>query len=339
MLFGRTPKLKVVRGASFSVDAGETLGLVGESGSGKSTIGRALLGLNRPEAGSIRLLGRELVGATRDQRAFLRANMQMVFQDPYSSLDPSMTVLDIVAEPVDARSRLSKAERSAMVGDALRLVGLDPAFRHRYPSEFSGGQRQRIAIARAIMLRPPFVVCDEAVSALDVSTKSHIVAFLKRIQQETGTSYLFISHDLAVVRNISARIAVIYAGQICEIGPARRICARPAHPYTQALISANAVPDPRANRRHRRIVLKGDPANAANPPSGCPFHPRCNFAMDICRTVSPELTPLDEGGAVACHLHAAASEAADGSSQFILEGRQSRALGSAPVETGGLTSD
>lgn len=302
-LFGKRPVLTAVRGISFEIGAGETLGLVGESGSGKSTTGRALLGLNRP-GGSIRFMGHELVnGETpKGTLASLRTKMQMVFQDPYSSLDPSMKILDAVAEPIDANGGAPAAQRDKMVSEALALVGLDPSFRHRFPHEFSGGQRQRIAIARAIILRPMFIVCDEAVSALDVSTKSHVVALLKRIQQETGTSYLFISHDLAIVRNISTRVAVMYAGQICETGPADQVCFDPAHPYTLALISANPIPHPRLSRQRKRLVLQGEPANPLNPPSGCAFHPRCPFAMDICRTVTPASTPLKGGGSVACHL-------------------------------------
>ena len=300
-LLGKKPVVSAVRGVSFDIAAGETLGLVGESGSGKSTTGRALLGLNRA-GGSIRFMDQELVDGSPKSVAPLRKKLQMVFQDPYSSLDPSMRVLDIVAEPIDAHEHTSAARRIELVEEALKLVGLDPSFRDRFPHEFSGGQRQRIAIARAIILRPKFIVCDEAVSALDVSTKGHVVALLKRIQQETGTSYLFISHDLAIVRNISARIAVMYAGQIAEIGPADEVCFRPAHPYTLALISANPIPHPRLSRERKRIVIKGESASPLNPPSGCAFHTRCPYVMDVCRTETPALTPLNGGGAVACHL-------------------------------------
>ena len=318
-LLGRTRNVAAVRGISFSIDAGETLGLVGESGSGKSSTGRALLGLNRPSGGSICFLGRELLGLNRRDMGNLRDKIQMVFQDPYSSLDPSMAVLVIVAEPADTRLTLSRSERVTMVSEALRLVGLDPTLRHRYPNEFSGGQRQRIAIARAIILRPQFIVCDEAVSALDVSTKAHVVSLLKQIQRETGASYLFISHDLAIVRNISARIAVMYAGQICETGPADQVCLRPAHPYTLALVSAHSVPDPRAHRRRPRIVLQGEPASPLNPPAGCAFHPRCPFVMDICRTVAPALTPLRDNGMTACHLQTSGPNLAGNSLQAMLD--------------------
>ena len=300
-LLGPKPVVNAVRGVSFDIGEGETLGLVGESGSGKSTTGRALLGLNRP-GGSIRFMDQELVGGSPKTVAALRTKMQMVFQDPYSSLDPSMRILDAVAEPIDAHESVPTARRIELVEDALKLVGLDPSFRHRFPHEFSGGQRQRIAIARSIILRPKFIVCDEAVSALDVSTKSHVVALLKRIQKETRTSYLFISHDLAIVRNISARIAVMYAGQIAEIGPADEVCFRPAHPYTLALISANPIPHPRLAKERKRIVIKGESASPLNPPSGCAFHTRCPYAMEVCRTTAPALTPLNGGGAVACHL-------------------------------------
>jgi oligopeptide/dipeptide ABC transporter ATP-binding protein len=301
-LFGPAAKARAVRGISLTIGENETLGLVGESGSGKSTTGRVIVGLVKPTAGTVMFRGEDLLKLSAARLEQARRQMQIVFQDPYSSLDPSMTVEDIVAEPIDAQLKLARPARRQQVIDALNQVGLDPDLRHRYPNEFSGGQRQRIAIARALVLRPSFVVCDEPVSALDVSTKNQVAGLLRRLQQENRTSYLFISHDLPIVRRLSARIAVLYAGRIAEIGPANRVCDQPAHPYTMALVSASPYPHPRRERERRRIVLQGDPPGPLAPPPGCPFHARCPFAMQICREEVPGLTPVDGGGHVACHL-------------------------------------
>lgn len=301
-LLQKATKLAAVRKVNLAIAENETLGLVGESGSGKSTTGRALVGLVKPTSGAVFFRDENLLELSGTRLEQARRQMQIVFQDPYSSLDPSMTVEDIVAEPIDAQHRASRSERASRVDSALHQVGLDPQLRHRYPNEFSGGQRQRVAIARAIVLRPSFIVCDEPVSALDVSTKNQVAALLRRLQQESRTSYLFISHDLPIVRHVSTRIAVMYAGRIVEVGPADRVCDRPAHPYTAALVSASPYPHPQRERERPRIVLQGDPPSPLSPPPGCPFQARCPFAMDICREVMPELTPVDGGGEVSCHL-------------------------------------
>jgi peptide/nickel transport system ATP-binding protein len=296
--------LKAVDGVSLTVAERETVGLVGESGSGKSTLGRGILRLVEPAAGTIRFRGRDIARIPqRDFRA-LRRHMQMVFQDPYSSLDPSMMVEDIVAEPLDVfESGMSRAERRERVALALRQVDLGAHHRARYPFEFSGGQRQRIAIARAIISRPRFIVCDEPVSALDVSTQSRIINLLQALQGELGLAYLFIAHDLEVVRAISDRIAVMYLGRIVEEGPSERVNTAPAHPYTEALLSAIPYPHPLRQRARERIRLKGEIPSPLDPPEGCRFHPRCRYAMKVCREQEPPATPVAGGGRVFCHLH------------------------------------
>jgi peptide/nickel transport system ATP-binding protein len=297
-----TRTVQAVSDVSFDLDASETLGLVGESGSGKSTSARAVLHLVKPAGGTISWKGEDITnpGAARLQR--LRREMQIVFQDPNASLDPAQITADVVAEPLRVHDWIGLKERHERAGELLERVGLARHHLHRYPYEFSGGQRQRIAIARAIALNPSFIACDEVVSALDVSVQGQVLNLLLDLQYDLGVSYLFITHNLAVVRQVSRRIAVMYLGRIVEIGPSDRVYSAPSHPYTQALLSA--IPDPRpvSDRRGNRIVLSGELPDPANPPPGCRFHTRCTYAMEVCRSVTPKLTPVDGGGEVACHL-------------------------------------
>ena len=294
---------RAVDGVDFDVAPGETLGLVGESGSGKSTTARLVLRLVDPTEGSITFEGTDL--ATLDRRALraVRRRLQIVFQDPYASLNPRLTVGRIVAEPLAVHERISGAERNRRVVELLDQVGLEPSALDRYPYEFSGGQRQRIAVARALALDPALVVCDEPVSSLDMSIQSQVINLLADLQQRLGLAYLFISHDLGVVRHVSDRIAVMYLGRIIEQGPADQVYGRPAHPYTAALLSAIPVPNPARQRERHRIVLRGDVPSPIDPPAGCRFHPRCPHTMDICRSVDPPRFDLPGGGSVHCHLH------------------------------------
>lgn len=302
-LLGRKEKLLAVDDVSFDIAPGETLGLVGESGSGKSTTGQAILQLLRPSAGTVLLDGEDI--GNLSGRAFrrLRRRLQIVFQDPYSSLNPSMRVFRILEEPLVLHETLSGEQRRERVFEALEQVGLRRGLAERYPHEFSGGQRQRIAIARAIISRPDLIVCDEPVSALDVSTQSQIINLLREIQATTGTSFLFIGHDLAVVRLMSKRTAVMYLGQIVESGLSEEIYTRPAHPYTAALNSAIPVPDPKAQRSREKIILKGDQPSPMRPPSGCRFRTRCPFVMEICANEVPPDFKTKSGGISKCHLH------------------------------------
>lgn len=294
--------LRAVDDVSLHMNAGETLGVVGESGSGKSTAARAITGLNPIESGSIRFDGQELVGLDRKQFRSIRREMQMVFQDPYSSLDPSWRIEDVVGEPLDVHLKaISKTERRDKILQALRRVGLESHHLARYPQEFSGGQRQRIAIARALVVEPNFILFDEAVSALDVSTQSQIVNLIKGIQKQTGTAYFFIAHDLTLVRYVSDRMAVMYLGQIVERGESKRVYGEPAHPYTEALLSA--VRNPHAPKVRERITLYGEIPSPLDPPAGCRFHTRCPYAMDVCREVEPAPFALPDGGTTTCHLH------------------------------------
>ena len=302
--FGRRRRLHAVNGASFEIAPGETLGLVGESGSGKSTIGLSIMRLIEPWSGKVQLGGTDVTGVSRKDVRTLRRRMQMVFQDPYSSLNPSMTVGQLLEEPLIIHRDMPKSERSAMVGQMLESVGLHAGYTVRYPHEFSGGQRQRIAIARAMILHPELVVLDEPVSALDVSTQSQILNLLKAIQAKSGTAFLLVAHDLSVVRLMSPNVAVMYLGEIVEAGPGARVYDAPAHPYTAALISAVPFPDPERQRTATRIILRGDLPNPLNPPSGCRFRTRCPFAMDICTTEAPPAVAVAGGGTAACHLHA-----------------------------------
>ena len=297
----RTAPVRAVDGVSFSVARGETLALVGESGCGKSSVGRTVLRLQEPTSGNVSFDGTDVFALPREPLRALRRRMQIVFQDPYSSLNPRMTVGDAVAEGIEihrlARTRRERAERVAAL---LEEVGLDASYARRYPHEFSGGQRQRIGIARALAVEPEFIVCDEPVSALDVSVQAQVLNLLKDLQQRRGLSYLFIAHDLAVVRQIADRVAVMYLGRIVEIGPSEALLSDPRHPYTQALLSAVPEPDPDAQRS--RIVLSGDPPSPSNPPPGCPFHTRCFHPLrdDRCRTELPLLRPVHSTHA-ACH--------------------------------------
>ncbi|GAC1537291.1 MAG: dipeptide ABC transporter ATP-binding protein [Acidimicrobiales bacterium] len=298
---GRGHVVRAVNDVSFQIAPGETLGLVGESGSGKSTTGNAVLKLVPISSGEVRINGRDIARVRGRELRRMRSQMQMIFQDPYSSLDPSATVRSSIAEPLRVHQGLSARRSSARVGELLELVGLPAAHASRYPYEFSGGQRQRVAIARALALNPKLIVCDEAVSALDVSTQNQVINLLEDLRAQFGLSYLFIAHNLAVVRHISHRVAVMYLGHIVEHGPSDRLYRRPAHPYTQALLAAIPVPDPARTGRHR-LLLRGDLPDPANPPPGCPFNTRCPYVMDICRETMPEMTPVADGGEVACHL-------------------------------------
>lgn len=293
----RSKPAPVVEGLEFDIFPGETLGLVGESGSGKSTTARALQRLIPIDRGEILWEGREL-----DLRGEGRRRIQMVFQDPYSTLDPSMPVNRIIGEPLEVHDKLRGQNRDNRVGELLDLVGLSRDFLRRYPYEFSGGQRQRIAIARAIALNPRLVLCDEPVSALDVSTQNQIINLLKQLRDEVGVSYLFIAHDLAVVRNISHRVMVMYLGRAMETRGARQIFSAPAHPYTEALMSAVPLPKPSLRGTRRHDLVRGEVPDVNNVPPGCVFHTRCRYVMDICREVVPARTPISGGGEVACHL-------------------------------------
>jgi oligopeptide transport system ATP-binding protein len=294
------PPLRAVDGLNFTIRSGRTLALVGESGCGKSTTGRLLIRLIEATAGSVRFDGNEVLTATGAELSALRRRMQIIFQDPYSSLDPRMTIGQILAEPLAIHGIGSRADRRNSVRAMLSAVGLAPEFAGRYPHGFSGGQRQRIGIARALVLDPQFVVCDEPVSALDVSIQAQIVNLLKHLQRERGLAYLFISHDLSVVKHIADEVAVMYLGRIVEIAEKRRLYNAPQHPYTQALLSAIPVPDPK--RQRRRMVLGGEPPDALRPPSGCRFRGQCPFAQPVCADADPPLARIAPDHAVACHF-------------------------------------
>ena len=295
-------RVKAVDGLDFEIYRGETLGLVGESGCGKSTTGRALLQLYTPTAGEVLFDGVDLVKLDRSALHAQRRNLQMIFQDPYASLNPRMTVGDIIGEPLKVHKLASGTEASRRVQELMEIVGLDPRFIRRYPHEFSGGQRQRIGIARALASKPTFIVCDEPISALDVSIQAQIMNLLEDLQAEFGLTYLFIAHDLAAVRHISDRIAVMYLGHMVELATGERMYEAPMHPYTQALISAVPIPDPEIEATRQRIVLEGDVPSPINPPSGCVFHTRCPFAWERCKKEEPSFHEAEPGHFVACHL-------------------------------------
>ena len=296
----KTQYLKAVDDVSFEIEKGETLGLVGESGCGKTTVGRSLLHLYEPTSGKV-LFNGELV--TKKNLPQMRRNMQMVFQDPYSSLDPRMTVEDIIGEPLDVHGLYSsKGERREKILQLMEYVGLNAEHARRYAHEFSGGQRQRIGIARALAVNPKFIVCDEPVSALDVSIQAQVVNMFEDLQEKLGVAYLFIAHDLLVVHHISKRIAVMYLGKIVEIADSDEINEHPLHPYTQSLISAVPIPDPDITRNRHRIVLEGDVPSPLNMPQGCPFRTRCRYACDKCAQSMPPLTESAPGHKVACHV-------------------------------------
>ena len=299
---GFLAKKKVVRAVedvSLQIQRGETFGLVGESGCGKSTIGRTLLRLYEPTSGQIFFEGSDITKA--NMRPY-RKRMQIVFQDPYASLDPRMTVGDIVGEPLDIyHAYESKAERREKILELLNLVGLNSEHMNRYPHEFSGGQRQRVSIARSMALRPDFMVCDEPISALDVSIQAQVINMLMELQQKLNMTYLFIAHDLNVVRHISKRVGVMYLGSLVEVCDANELYKNPLHPYTQALLSAIPIPDPSVSRSRHRVVLEGEVPSPMNPPKGCKFHTRCPYARDICREARPETIEVGQGHTCACH--------------------------------------
>ena len=295
--------VRAVDGISFHVVRGETLGLVGESGCGKSTTGRTILQLYRPTEGSVKFEGEELSTMTGNQMRQMRRKMQIIFQDPFASLNPRMTVGSIVSEPLQIhRMYANKKERQQYVEQLMERVGLNPYFINRYPHEFSGGQRQRIGIARALALQPSFIVADEPISALDVSIQAQVVNLMEELQQELGLTYLFIAHDLSMVRHICDRVAVMYLGKIVELGPVDEVYDNPQHPYTQALLSAVPVPDPAVEENRQRIIISGDLPNPANPPSGCNFNTRCPVAFNLCyEEPDPPLIEVHPQHYVACH--------------------------------------
>lgn len=303
-LLGRTvAQVKAVDGVDLFIRRGETLGLVGESGCGKSTTGRAVLQLIKPTAGTVQFDGAELTTLPKNELRQMRARMQMVFQDPFGSLDPRYTVGQIVAEPLENFSRNGEGKNiQSQVSDLLNTVGINPRYMNRFPHEFSGGQRQRIGIARALALRPSFVVADEPVSALDVSIQAQVLNLLQDLQGKFGLTYLFVAHNLSVVKHISDRVAVMYLGRVVELAKSEDLYTLPLHPYTQALLSAIPVPDPSIEARRKRIILEGDVPSPVNPPSGCNFHPRCWKAQAICREILPPLEEKQQNHYAACHF-------------------------------------
>ena len=294
--------VKAVDGVSFDIRQGETLGLVGESGCGKSTTGRTILQLYRPTAGDVYFEDVNLAELKGNPLRRMRRRMQMIFQDPYASLNPRMTVGNIIGEPLEVHNVASGKERREQVQELLALVGLNPYFVNRYPHEFSGGQRQRIGVARALALQPDFIVCDEPISALDVSIQAQVVNLLEDLQGQFGLTYLFIAHDLSMVRHISDRIAVMYLGKIVELSSRDELYDNPQHPYTQALLSAVPIPDPLADAKRQRIILEGDVPSPVHPPEGCNFNTRCPKAIQVCHEQDPEFINIGGGHYCACHL-------------------------------------
>lgn len=294
--------VQAVDNVSFEIREGETLGLVGESGCGKSTTGRTILQLHRATSGKVFYNDLNLTETSDDKMRAYRRDMQIIFQDPYASLNPRMTVGSIIAEPLEVHRIGTKKERRARVKELLALVGLNPYFINRYPHEFSGGQRQRIGVARALALNPKFIVCDEPIAALDVSIQAQVVNLLEELQKQFGLTYLFIAHDLSMVRHIADRTAVMYLGKIVELAPRDELYGNPLHPYTQALLSAVPIPDPAKERERKRTILEGDVPSPSNPPSGCRFHTRCPIAEDICKEKQPEWREVESDHWAACHL-------------------------------------
>jgi oligopeptide transport system ATP-binding protein len=340
--------VKAVDGITFDVRRGETLGLVGESGCGKSTTGRALIRLREPTGGTVRFDGVDLATLKADALRKLRRRMQIIFQDPYGSLDPRMTVGAIIAEPIDTHGLAKGKARKERIADLLRIVGLDPKYVARYPHEFSGGQRQRIGVARALAVEPAFIVCDEPISALDVSIQAQVLNLLTDLREQLGLTYLFIAHDLSVVKHISDRVAVMYLGKIVEIGPPDIMYAAPGHPYTRALLSAVPVPDPEAERRRKRVILVGDVPSPVNPPEGCRFHTRCWLYERLgkpeeCRTIDPPIRVLQGDHGAACHFAEQAVESDVGVSHIdavpVRRGTPESALASIRPQDGGAESE
>ncbi|MBN1260201.1 MAG: dipeptide ABC transporter ATP-binding protein [Anaerolineae bacterium] len=294
--------VKAVDGVSFEVFKGETLGLVGESGCGKTTTGRTIIRLYEPTAGHVDFMGADMAQLRGEELRNIRKRMQMIFQDPYASLNPRMSVLKIVGEPLEVFHVANREERKERVAELLEMVGLNPDFMRRYPHEFSGGQRQRIGLARALALNPEMIICDEPISALDVSIQAQVVNLLEELQDKLGLTYIFIAHDLSMVRHISDRVAVMYLGKIVELTTREELYQHPLHPYTEALLSAVPVPDPVVEEQRKRILLEGDLPSPANPPHGCNFNTRCPKAFELCFQEEPEYLEVKPGHFCACHL-------------------------------------
>lgn len=302
--FGKNvQQVQAVDGVSFKIRRGETLGLVGESGCGKSTTGRTIIRLYDVTDGEVIFDGQDISKMSQQDLRGIRKRIQMIFQDPYASLNSRMTVGDIIGEPIDIHNIASGEERQKIIYDLLERVGMSKGHASRYPHEFSGGQRQRIGIARALAVNPDFIICDEPISALDVSIQAQVVNMLEDLQQEFGLTYLFIAHDLSMVKHIADRIGVMYLGKLVEVSPSDELYNNPNHPYTQALLSAIPIPDPKVAKSNERIVLEGDVPSPINPPSGCTFRTRCSYVMDICSKEEPLLVDIGEGHMSACHLN------------------------------------